>query len=303
MKKIINIFSVSIVCFAILVGCSKNQNNDSKTTDLPNEVEMDNFKTKDTKNNNAKEININLEKYFSNINGCAVLYNSQKNMYYLYNEELAKQEFSPYSTFKIISALSGLHNNVIKDETSTMNYNEIQYPNSEWNGNLNLKEAFQTSCIWYFRQIIDEVGQTKIQNELNQLSYGNCNISEWQGNNTNPFKELNGFWLNSTLKISPLEQVKVLEKIFDGKSFYSMQSIDILRKIMLIQNSNNNAIYGKTGSGNNGEAWFVGFVQTKEQKEYFAIFLNDTSKSGEISGNKAKSIAINIINNIYTEIN
>ena len=184
-----------------------------------------------------------------------------------------------------------------------MNYNEIQYPNSEWNGNLNLKEAFQTSCIWYFRQIIDEVGQTKIQNELNQLSYGNCNISEWQGNNTNPFKELNGFWLNSTLKISPLEQVKVLEKIFDGKSFYSMQSIDILRKIMLIQNSNNNAIYGKTGSGNNGEAWFVGFVQTKEQKEYFAIFLNDTSKSGEISENKAKSIAINIINNIYTEIN
>ena len=78
MKKIINIFSVSIVCFAILVGCSKNQNNDSKTTDLPNEVEMDNFKTKDTKNNNAKEININLEKYFSNINGCAVLYNEQK---------------------------------------------------------------------------------------------------------------------------------------------------------------------------------------------------------------------------------
>ena len=33
------------------------------------------------------------------------------------------EQASPYSTFKIISALMGLHNGVIADETSAMEYN------------------------------------------------------------------------------------------------------------------------------------------------------------------------------------
>ena len=209
---------------------------------------------------------------------------------------MAKQEASPYSTFKIISALAGIHNNVIKDETSTMNYNGTQYPNLEWNKNLTLKEAFQTSCIWYFRQVINAVGKNEIQNELNKLDYGNKDISEWEGSNINPYEELNGFWLNSSLKISPLQQVKVLEKIFDGQSIYSSQEIETVKEIMLIQNDETQKIYGKTGSGSNGEAWFVGFIQTNDQRIYLATYLSDLSKSGEISGSTAKEISLKIIN-------
>ena len=58
-----------------------------------------------------------------------------------------EQEVSPYSTFKIISTLIGLHNDIIKDETSTMNYDGTQYPNPEWNENLTLQKAFQTSIL------------------------------------------------------------------------------------------------------------------------------------------------------------
>ncbi len=57
------------------------------------------------------------------------------------------------------------------------------------------------------------------------MDYGNKDISEWEGSNINPYEELNGFWLNSSLKISPLQQVKVLKKIFDGQSIYSSQEI------------------------------------------------------------------------------
>ena len=49
----------------------------------------------------------------------------------------------------------------------------------EWD--LTLEEAFQNSCIWYFREVIDLVGRDKMQEELKNLQYGNCDISgmEW----------------------------------------------------------------------------------------------------------------------------
>ncbi len=99
------------------------------------------------------------------------------------------------------------------------------------------------------------------------------------------------------LKISPFEQVNVLEKIFEGESIYSSQDVETLKEIMLIQNDETQKVYGKTGSGSNGEAWFVGFVQTDEQRKYFAIYLCDASKSEEISGSTAKEISLNIISN------
>ena len=295
MKKISLVFL--LLCSAFLFGCSGKEDGEMPTVTKQSEQSgTDNKNAVSNEKENITEEIIDLSNYFNGIKGCAVIYNPIENTCYLYNEGLAKQEASPYSTFKIISALAGIHNNVIKDETSTMNYNGTQYPNLEWNKNLTLKEAFQTSCIWYFRQVVNAVGKNEIQNELNELDYGNKDISEWEGSNINPYEELNGFWLNSSLKISPLQQVKVLEKIFDGQSIYSSQEIETVKEIMLIQNDETQKIYGKTGSGSNGEAWFVGFIQTNDQRIYLATYLSDLSKSGEISGSTAKEISLKIIN-------
>lgn len=208
---------------------------------------------------------------------------------------MAKQEVSPYSTFKIISTLVGLHNDIIKDETSTMNYNGTQYPNTEWNENLTLKKAFQTSCIWYFHQIINSVGEQEVKKELSELEYGNCDVSAWEGSNINPYKELNGFWLGSSLKISPYEQVQVLSKIFEGKSFYDSQNVEILKKVMLIEDEQEKKVYGKTGSGTNGETWFIGFIEKGSQREYFAVYLEDSLQKERVSSNLAQEIALKII--------
>lgn len=77
------------------------------------------------------------------------------------------------------------------------------------------------------------------------MEYGNCDVSAWEGSNINPYKELNGFWLGSSLKISPYEQVEVLSKIFEGKSFYDSQNVEILKKIMLIEDEQEKKYMGK----------------------------------------------------------
>ena len=156
------------------------------------------------------------------------------------------------------------------------------------------EEAFEKSCIWYFREVIDLVGRDKMQEELKNLQYGNCDISEWNGSNINPLENLNGFWLDSSLKISPLEQVEVLSRIFEGHSDYDSRNIEILKRIMLVDENDSQKIYGKTGSGN-GEAWFVGFSESDGERKYIAIYLNDSEHRDQISGNKAKEMALEIL--------
>lgn len=237
----------------------------------------------------------NLSEHFQNINGCAVIFDSQENKYYFHNEAMSNIRVSPYSTFKVMATLIGLKNEVIKDDQSKMNYNGNDYPIDAWNENLSLTQAFRSSCVWYFRKVIDSVGQKHVDEELKKISYGNYDISEWYGSNTNPMPDLNGFWINSSLKISPVEQVNILAKIFEGKSVYSELHTDILKNIMLIEDKGSNKIYGKTGTGPDGKAWFIGFKEQEDNRYYFSVYLDDKDSQEEINGQKAKEIALEFI--------
>lgn len=232
---------------------------------------------------------------FGNINGSAVFYNYNDNTYSFYNEQQCNTRYSPYSTFKIIGVLEGLENSVITSEQSTMNYNGQKYPFDAWNKNLNLKEAFQFSCVWYFRQVIDGIGQENMKKALESLNYGNCDVSQWKGNAVNGSEDTNGFWLGSSLEISPVEMVNVVFDIFEGKTKYNEKQISILKDVM---KSDVDGIYGKTGTGKDNSAWYTGFYESESGRIYFAVHLdNKTGKA--VAGADAKAIAIDIINKHY----
>ncbi|MEA4987534.1 MAG: penicillin-binding transpeptidase domain-containing protein [Anaerovorax sp.] len=290
-----NVLLLTIFLLIGLSGCSetKDSYNDSQQNIQSESISKAQDETS-ISHNIAKEKIIDWGNYFNGINGCAVVFMPAENTYYFYDKEMCEREVSPCSTFKIASTLMGLNNQIITSEESTMDYNGANYPITEWNRDLNLKDAFQTSCVWYFHQIVNKVGKDEVKIELEKLGYGNCDISEWDGSNINPSEDLNGFWLESSLKISPLQQTNILINIFENKTDYSRENIDILKKIMRIDESN---IYGKTGTGVDGHAWFAGFAENEEQRNYFAVYLSDDTVGG-LSGYKAKEIAIRIIENM-----
>ena len=229
---------------------------------------------------------------FGGLNGCAVVFDPQEQVCRFYNKTLCETAVSPCSTFKIVSALMGLKYHVLENENSTMGYDGTHYGNTAWNQDLSLKDAFQSSCVWYFRKVIDQVGQERVKEELTALDYGNCNISEWAGSGINPGEELNGFWLASSLKISPYGQVRVLSDIFEGRTGFSPEHVKIVKNIM---SADGGGIYGKTGTGTKGQAWFVGFSESEEKRTYFAVYLEDTDNREQVSSKKAKEIALKII--------
>lgn len=264
------------------------------------DLDLTSFSDEIVKDNEAPVVTDNIvdySEYFQEISGCAVIYDESSNIYSLYNKEKCETEVSPLSTFKIVSALAGLENNVLENQTSTMEYSGVKYPIDTWNSNLTLKEAFETSCVWYFRQVIDMVGQEDIRAMLKEIQYGNCDISEWNGSETNSLPELNGFWLESSLEISPKQQVVTLNYIFGSENNFNADNLEELKSIMYIAELDKGCLYGKTGSGTDGKAWFVGFIEENDNKIYFAIYLDDMQNKEVVSGNKAKEIAISILNN------
>lgn len=65
---------------------------------------------------------------------------------------------------------------------------------------------------------------------------------------------------------------------------------------MLVDESDTQKIYGKTGTSGNGEVWFVGFSETSnEERKYFAIYLNDNEQREQVSGIKAKELALEVL--------
>lgn len=209
---------------------------------------------------------------------------------------------SPCSTFKIISSLIALEHGIITPKHSKRAWNGEIFWNEEWNRDLNFSDAFHASCVWYFREVIDEIGKDLIQQELNKLQYGNCDISDWKGqlntNNNNPV--LTGFWIESSLLISPKEQVDVMEHIFHNNMDYSQNTINQLKRVMLLsdQQKTEISIYGKTGMGKaHGvvvDCWFTGFAENADNRVSFCVYLGKTNNK-DVSSTKAKEIAIKLI--------
>lgn len=295
---------VIVLLSVMLAGCSKmnseQQQDNAITAEQQTEENQSIQSTETVKENETPIVTDNIvdySDYFQGISGCAVMYDESSDTYFLYGKEKCEKQVSPLSTFKIISALAGLENNVLENQTSTMEYSGVKYPIDTWNSNLTLKEAFETSCVWYFRQVVDMVGQENIHAMLKEIQYGNCDISEWNGSETNSLPELNGFWLESSLEISPKQQIVMLNYIFGSKNNFSTDNLEELKNIMYIAELDNGSLYGKTGSGTDGKAWFVGYIEKRDNKIYFAIYLDDMQNREVVSGNKAKEIAISILSN------
>lgn len=328
MKKKNNYFKLMywvFVCIFILTGCSNNHGVEEKISieDRKEELEEEKMEepeiesssvsieadTEDSTEGIVMEpeiVDADWSEYFNGLNGAAVVYDASSRRYTMYNGDLALTRRSPCSTFKIISSLIALENGIFESEDSTRTWSGEIFWNEDWNKDIDFSEAFRTSCVWYYRQVIDDIGKDMMQKELEKLQYGNCDISDWEGwlNTNNNNRALTGFWIESSLMISPKEQVEVMERIFGDNSGYSEETQNELKQVMLVseQERTDISIYGKTGMGKAEgivvDAWFTGFVEGTEGKIYFCVHLGRTDGMN-VSSSGAKEIAIQIVSDYY----
>ncbi len=315
-KFYLKMIFTACICAIILTGCGskytgeekrlvENQKENQETLENGvNRTSMEkSMEFSDESTEKIPEIvEVDWSEYFNGLNGTAVIYDASNKKYTIYNRDLAITRSSPCSTFKIISSLIALENGIIETENSTKTWSGEIFWNEDWNKDIDFQEAFRTSCVWYFRQVIDDIGEDLMQKELDKLQYGNCDISDWEGrlNTNNSNRALTGFWIESSLMISPKEQVEVMEHIFGKESNYSEETQNTLKQVMLLSevDSTDISIYGKTGMGKvDGivvDAWFTGVAESKTGDVYFCVRLGRTDGMN-VSSTLAKEIAIDLV--------
>ena len=227
--------------------------------------------------------------YFNQYEGSFVLYDSERNSWNVYNMEHAITRVSPNSTYKIYSALFGLEEGIITPEDSLIAWNKEIYPYEAWNADQNLHSAMDSSVNWYFQTIDKRIGVATIYNYIKKLGYGNENVSG----------KLSSYWMESSLKISPIEQVELLTRIYNNSPDFSPENINTVKDSICLSSSENGTFYGKTGTGRvDGQdvnGWFIGCVETADNTYFFATNIR---ADGNAAGSNATEITMSILSDM-----
>lgn len=242
-----------------------------------------------SKNLNSKVIYKDFSSYFNGDEGTFVLFNEQNDEYTIFNKDGSEKRISPCSTYKIPLALIGLDNGVISKTDNNINWDGKNYPFVEWNEDQDLQSAMRYSVNWYFDSIDSRISKKTLQQYVSSLNYGNENI--WT---------LNGeYWNQASLKISAIEQVQFLKKLWKYDEKFKKEDIDFVKNSIKLMDENGEVLYGKTGSGSENNkgvtGWFVGVLEKGNNKYYFATNIEGTDN---IDGAKAKNIALSILKTI-----
>ena len=142
---------------------------------------------------------------------------------------------------------------------------------------------------WYFQSIDQQLTASGIYSYIRQIEYGNENVSG----------PLSSYWLESSLKISPIEQVELLIKLQNNSWGFSSENINAVKDSICLFSSDAGKFYGKTGTGrvdgHDVNGWFIGYVETADNTYYFAANIGaDTKAAGSI----AAEITISILSDM-----
>ena len=237
-----------------------------------------------------KNINvIDLSSCFQGYEGSFVLYDMAQDTWNIYDMDRAALRVSPDSTYKIYDALIGLEAGVITPENSTMEWNRELYPFQEWNTDQTLQSAMSASVNWYFQEIDKQLGTSAIDRYIREIRYGNENTKGG----------LSSYWMESSLKISPIEQVELLRKLYENSLGFRTKNIDTVKDSILLSSSKAGNLYGKTGTGcidgMDVNGWFIGYVEAPDNTWFFAA---NIAANDDASGNSAAEITRHILSKI-----
>jgi beta-lactamase class D len=225
-----------------------------------------------------------LSSFFEGYEACFVLWNTAADEYVYYNPERCAERLSPCSTFKIPHSLIALETGVVPDENYVIAWDGTHYPIESWNRDHTLASAVQNSVVWYFQAVAAEIGQERMQRYLDLFDYGNKDISGSPG----------PFWLGSSLEISADEQIDFLHRLDTGTLPVSPRSMDIVKEIIVLEETGGYVYRGKTGAcsppGKQPWGWLVGTVSRDGTTVIFATNIQGPGANGQEARNIAEDV-------------
>ena len=229
---------------------------------------------------------VNLSAYFGDYEGSFVIYDLENDSWNIHDKEHATLRVSPNSTYKIYDALFGLEEGVITPADSFIAWNGKNYPFEAWNADQTLQSAMNASVNWYFQSVDKQLGADTLYSYIQEIGYGNEDMSG----------DFSIYWMESTLEISPIEQVELLTKLYNNNFDFSPENINVVKDSIRLSSSDTRTFYGKTGTGRvDGQdvnGWFIGFIETEDNTYFFAT---NIGADRDAAGSNATEITMSIL--------
>ena len=171
----------------------------------------------------------------------------------------------PASTFKIPNTLIALTEGVVREQ-DVFRWDGQDKGMAAWNQDHTLATAFRTSCVWCYQELARRIGLPAYERYLAALQYGN----------RRPGPTLTTFWLDGDLRISALEQIAFLRRVYAGAPPITPAAYAVLRRIMVVEETPTSVLRGKTGFARRADGehgWFVGYVEGSGGTWFFATNL------------------------------
>lgn len=199
--------------------------------------------------------------------GTMVVQSNNHGTTYVWNTQRSEQRFASASTFKIFNTLIAIDEGVFDPVNGEFIWDGTVHEFPDWNKNQSLSMAYRASCVWCYQKLAEQIGAAKYLHHLRQAQYGEIAL---------PF-EGTSFWLDGSFKVSAVEQVRFLKKLYQRNLPYKGSSYDALESIMHAATSPDYRLYAKTGWArrvNPEIGWYIGYVVTSSDVWFFATNLN-----------------------------
>ncbi|MDH6105055.1 class D beta-lactamase [Anabaenopsis tanganyikae CS-531] len=202
------------------------------------------------------------------VEGSIIIYDLKNDRTFEHNPKRNSTAFLPASTFKILNSLIALETGVIVDEIAVLTWDGIERTLPEWNRDLNMKEAFKLSAVWFYQVLARRVGYERMQKWVAKAGYGNQKIGSQN--------DVDKFWLDGELRITPQEQIQFIRRLYNNDLPFSERSLAIVKDMMIREQTPDYTIRAKTGwLGFEDKVtpkigWYVGYVERDKDVYFFA---------------------------------
>jgi beta-lactamase class D len=207
-----------------------------------------------------------LERFFreAGTGGTMAILHTRQNRLMLVNRPRAAIAVAPGASFEIVNLLAALDSGAIENERTTFIWDRTRREREEWNRDLSLAEAFRASALWVDELIAARIGAARLREYVARLDYGNREVDE----------DLARLWRGTRLRISALEQLDFLTRLYRGALPVSKRAEAIVKEVMIAEQTGDATIRAKTAlplKGAPNVGWSAGWVERGDFVFIFAL--------------------------------
>jgi beta-lactamase class D len=216
------------------------------------------------------EQEVDFQQHFQSldVNGSIIIYDLNQNTFYQHNRERNNTAFLPASTYKIPNSLIALETGVIRSDVDVLTWDGIERDLPQWNQDLNLRQAFKYSAVWFYQVLARRIGHQRMRDFVSKIEYGNQNIGAKE--------DIDKFWLEGKLRITPRQQIDFLRRLQQNDLPFAQKNIDIVKDIAIAEQTPSYILRAKTGwatATTPQVGWYVGYLEQNDNVYFFATNL------------------------------